>query len=236
MLRWALQLHKWIALVVGIQVLFWVGGGLVMTAIPIGKVRGEHQAKPVDSGPIPLGTVMSPADIVAKTGFKAPNEAILKMTPQGPIWVLRSARGSEGYYAAATGDDVRELTPDEASKAAASAFTGPGKPVRATLLDDVVPEEADATAPLYLVEFDDKDHTHLYLDAFTGEVLSRRSDTWRFYDFFWRLHAMDWKTGNNFNHPLIVATTAVTLFMVLTGFVLLWIRLARDLATVRARK
>ncbi len=236
MLRWALQLHKWIALVVGLQVLFWVGGGLVMTSIPIGKVRGEHHAKPVDNGPIPLASVLSPAEIVAKSGFKEPNEAILKATPQGPIWVLRSARGSEGYYAATTGDDVRELTPAEASKAAASGFTGAGKPIRSTLLDDVVPEEADATAPLFRVDFDDRDHTSLYLDAFTGEVLSRRSDTWRFYDFFWRLHAMDWKTGNNFNHPLIIITTAVTLFMVLTGFVLLWIRLARDLATVRTKK
>ena len=34
-LKLSTQLHKWIALVVGLQVLFWVGGGLVMTAIPI---------------------------------------------------------------------------------------------------------------------------------------------------------------------------------------------------------
>ena len=42
MLRWSIQLHKWIALIVGIQVLGWVLGGLIMTALPIEKVRGEH--------------------------------------------------------------------------------------------------------------------------------------------------------------------------------------------------
>lgn len=35
MLRWATQIHKWLALIVGLQVLGWFAGGLVMTALPI---------------------------------------------------------------------------------------------------------------------------------------------------------------------------------------------------------
>ena len=38
----SLQIHKWIALVVGVQVLFWTAGGVVMTVIPIERVRSEH--------------------------------------------------------------------------------------------------------------------------------------------------------------------------------------------------
>jgi len=67
-------------------------------------------------------------------------------------------------------------------------------------------------------------------------VVSRRSDLWRFYDFFWRIHILDFKTGENFNHPVIIAAAALTLPMVLAGFVLLWIRLARDLRALRRRK
>lgn len=44
-LRYSTQIHKWVGLVVGLQVLFWVGGGLVMTAIPIEAVRSEHRLK-----------------------------------------------------------------------------------------------------------------------------------------------------------------------------------------------
>ncbi|HEX5775097.1 MAG TPA: hypothetical protein VFX95_00305, partial [Caulobacteraceae bacterium] len=60
------------------------------------------------------------------------------------------------------------------------------------------------------------------------EVVSRRSAVWRFYDFFWRLHIMDLETGENFNHPLIIAASLLTLAVVITGFVLLWMRLSRD--------
>ena len=77
----------------------------------------------------------------------------------------------------------------------------------------------------------------LYLvgrNAQTGELLTRRSAVWRFYDFFWRLHILDFKNGENFNHPLLIGLTLLTLSIVVTGFILLWIRLARDLKTARA--
>ncbi|MEK7729860.1 MAG: hypothetical protein AAB354_15740, partial [candidate division KSB1 bacterium] len=35
-------LHKWLSLFVGLQVLAWVVGGLVMSYFPIEKVRSEH--------------------------------------------------------------------------------------------------------------------------------------------------------------------------------------------------
>jgi hypothetical protein len=45
---------------------------------------------------------------------------------------------------------------------------------------------------------------------------------------------MDLEKGENFNHPLIVVVTALTLSIVVTGFILLWIRIARDLKTLPA--
>ncbi len=65
-------------------------------------------------------------------------------------------------------------------------------------------------------------------------MVTRRSAVWRFYDFFWRLHILDFKNGDNFNHPLLVGLTVLTLSIVVTGFILLWIRLSRDLKMARA--
>ncbi len=53
-LRYSTQIHKWVGLVVGLQVLFWVGGGLVMTAIPIATVRSEHRLKASTPAALPL--------------------------------------------------------------------------------------------------------------------------------------------------------------------------------------
>ena len=54
LLRIATWLHKWIGLIVGVQVLFWVAGGVVMTVLPIEKVRGEHHLAEIAPKPLPL--------------------------------------------------------------------------------------------------------------------------------------------------------------------------------------
>ncbi len=40
LLRWTLRIHKWLALVVGIQIVLWIAGGVVMSALPLDRVRG----------------------------------------------------------------------------------------------------------------------------------------------------------------------------------------------------
>ena len=233
-LQLSTQLHKWIALFVGVQVLFWVLGGLVMTAIPIERVRSEHRAAELKPAPLPLDKLLT-AEEAARIAGVAPVEASLKGTLRGPVWVLRPAEGEPMTVSAATGRPLPPLSPIEANRLAQRAYKGEGRVVSAVLLSEA-PEETGRDGPLWRVDFDDAEKTSFYLSPVTGEVVTRRSDLWRFYDFFWKLHIMDWNDGQHFNHPTIVVFTAVTLAMVVTGFILLWIRLARDWKTARARR
>ena len=50
LLRWSVRIHKWVALIIGLQILLWIAGGLVMSVIPIEQVRGEHKV----AAPAPL--------------------------------------------------------------------------------------------------------------------------------------------------------------------------------------
>lgn len=233
-LKVSTQLHKWVALIVGVQVLFWVLGGLVMTAIPIERVRSEHRVAEAAPAPLELASVLAPAEAAARAGV-APVAAQLKSTPRGAVWTLTPAEGTPVVVSAATGAALPALDPDEARALARDAYRGDGRPVSARLLE-AAPQETGREGPLWRVDFDDAEKTTFYLAPDTGEVVTRRSDLWRFYDFFWRLHIMDWRTGDDFNHPLIVIATALTLSVVVTGFVLLWIRLARDFRGAQAER
>jgi hypothetical protein len=94
MLKLSLQIHKWIALVVGIQVLGWVVGGLIMTSIPIGVVHGDqHIAAPV-LAPIDLKRLIPLDRQLTLADNTDIGSATLKNTPRGPIWVLKSQAGS----------------------------------------------------------------------------------------------------------------------------------------------
>ena len=44
--RWAVRIHKWLALIVGIQIILWIVGGFGMAVLDIEKVRGEHLVAP----------------------------------------------------------------------------------------------------------------------------------------------------------------------------------------------
>lgn len=232
MLRWSTQIHKWLALVVGLQVLFWVFGGLVMTAIPIERVRSEHHLARSIPPALPLEALVAPAAAAARAGIE-PVEAVLKSTPRGPVWLLKDKAGQVAALDARSGAPLAPYGEAQARAFAEQAYRGDAAVVRVRFHPEA-PQETGREGPLWRVDFADAERTSFYLSPETGEVVSRRSAVWRFYDFFWRLHILDFKTGENFNHPLIIAAAALTLPMVITGFVLLWIRLARDLARARA--
>jgi uncharacterized iron-regulated membrane protein len=235
MLRWSIRLHKWIALAVGIQILGWVAGGLFMTAVPIQKVRSEHRIVHRSAPALDLAGTLPLAEVVRRAELGAVSEATLKSTPRGPIWALVSDFGGEAWYDAVTGANVDEITEGQARAAALGDYEGPGKPVKLVRYDSA-PAESGVTGTVWRVEFDDPERTSLYLSAYTGEVLSRRSNLWRVYNFFYQIHIMNFSPGQNYNHPLIVGVTALTLAVVVTGVVLLWFRVGRDLKGLRKRR
>lgn len=234
LLRLSTQLHKWIALAVGIQVLFWVAGGLVMTAIPIETVRSEHHVREQTPTPLNFEGVLAPDAIAAALKLDI-TRAELRSTPRGTAWVLTPVKGDPVTVSAATGQAFPALDTATATQLAADAYRGDGKPTTTVLLP-VAPQETAKEGPIWRVDFNDTERTTFYLSPQTGEVLTRRSAVWRFYDVFWRLHIMDLENGKDFNHPLIIGVTFLTFTIVITGFILLWIRLARDLAVWRARR
>lgn len=234
LLKWGTWAHKWIALIVGVQILFWVFGGLVMTAIPIERVRSEHHLAETRPTALPLERI---ADLRALAqGAGAPvTEALLKSTPRGPVWQVKTVDGRQVQLDAATGTELAPIDADQARAAAVAAYVGTGKPVAVRWFEEA-PKETGREGPMWRVEFDDEEKTDFYLSPHTGEVLTRRSDVWRFYDFFWRLHILDFDEGDDFNHPLLVIAAAASLIVVVSGFILLWFRLSRDWSAARARR
>ena len=119
-LRLSTQIHKWVGLVVGIQVLFWVGGGLVMTAIPIETVRSEHHVRTLTPAPLALEAAL-PVTEAARIAGVAPVRAELRATQRGAAWVLTPIEGEAVTVSAGTGRPFGAMTDAEASALAARA-------------------------------------------------------------------------------------------------------------------
>src|SRR5688572_26509016 len=130
--RLSTQIHKWVSLIVAVQVVFWVVGGLVMVSLPIEKVRSEHHVRQVAIPPLPT-EVMPLAEVAARTETR-PTRAELRSTLRGPVWILRSGDQPPVTVSALTGAPLAPMTSGEARSAAVAAYVGDGEPVAVTYL------------------------------------------------------------------------------------------------------
>jgi hypothetical protein len=78
-----------------------------------------------------------------------------------------------------------------------------------------------AKSPVWQAQFDDPQRTALYFAADDGHFIAARTDSWRWYDFFWMLHTMDYRGRDNFNNPLIVTIGMAALWLTISGVLLL---------------
>jgi hypothetical protein len=119
-------------------------------------------------------------------------------------------------------EDGAPVKLDEAwvRKLALARYAGKGALV-ATSLQTRPDIESRAKAPVWRAQFDDAQNTALYFAADEGHFIAARGASWRLYDFFWMLHTMDYAGRDNFNNPLIVTIGLATLWLAISGIVLL---------------
>ncbi|MDF2179529.1 PepSY domain-containing protein [Aliiglaciecola sp. CAU 1673] len=205
--------HKWLGLILGIQVLLWISGGVVMSVIPIDMVRGQHLA--VRHTPIsqPLPAVQMSMQQWQKLEWK--------QRLDGPILLGVDLQDKE-HWMQPDGTEVLPLNAQQIQQVAGHAYLGEGA-LRNTQLLEHLPQEADfLTGPIYRVDFDDWINTTFYLHPHSGQILSVRSDLWRLFDFFWMLHILDFEEREDFNNPLLIGLAIFAWLFTLSGFILLY--------------
>lgn len=218
--RLASFVHKWLALLVGVQIVFWVVSGLFFTIIPIEQIRSEHLIRPAETArPLAIASGAALSELRDAQG-RAPIKLTIETRPTlGQVIVAEFADGPPALFEAAS---FRQLSPLDAETAAAVArghVTLASAPARVELIETESSEYRGAL-PAWRAQFADGGLA-VYVAADTGAVTARRSDIWRLYDTLWALHIMDWQNHEDFNHPLIIIVTAITLLSVIAGIVLI---------------
>jgi hypothetical protein len=216
--------HKWLALIVGVQVLFWVGSGLFFAIFPIEQVRSEHRI--AQHAPAPL---TAPIQDVAPLLPEAPTRVTYERDATGePVALAEFGERRPILIDLNDWEVVSPLTADAAAQIAQAYTTGSPRVRERTLVTEETPEYR-GPLPAWRIAFDDGEGLAVYVAADTARVTARRSDLWRFYDALWALHIMDWRDHENFNTGLLILTSFTALLVVLAGFVLFpyrmgWVR------------
>lgn len=220
-----------------LQILAWMASGLYFSLIPIAEIRGEHLTKPAESpAPAQLESMVTPtvvAGLIRRDigdGWTLSRMELISVEGQG-YWRVEGKHAGHVFTRLVNADGsgfVPRLSEEEAQARAVQWLREPAEPRSAEWVEQLAAgsEFRGRALPVWKVTFLEPEAVSLYLHPWTGELLARRTDRWRIFDFLWMLHIMDFSERDDFNHPLLQVAAALGLLIVLSG-VAYWVMSTR---------
>jgi hypothetical protein len=214
-------LHKWLGLLIGLQVVIWLASGLYMVAVDIDFIHGD-----------PLVRNMQQTVMVPKAS-SLDMAVLMTRYPDATRIGLRPVMGKT-FYTVTTPDHRYLLDPqsgklasplDEATATAIAKYHFDGQaPIRkASLITTNPPMEIQTRRlPLWRIDFDDRLASSFYIDPYTGALATRRHKYWRIFDYLWMLHIMDYDERTDAHNPLLIFAQVTGLLFTITGLWLLF--------------
>ncbi|MEZ5471528.1 MAG: PepSY domain-containing protein [Marinicella sp.] len=211
--------HKWIGLILVIQFILWFFSGFLMSWMPIEEIHGDHLLNDIPTRTIDPDYLDLSG--IAKKIKEPVLSARIKPWLEQQVLELKTNNQTQIY----TLPDFKLLSPlnEQQVRSVIKFHIIPDYEInQINLLDEVPTEARGRKAPLWQVQLDGPENPRIYISTSTGEIVAKRTDRWRLFDFLWMLHIMDYDERENFNHPLLYITAFSALIFTLTGLVLLF--------------
>ncbi|WP_159818091.1 PepSY domain-containing protein [Colwellia sp. 20A7] len=223
-------LHKWLSVLIAIQLFIWLGSGLFFNLMDSNKARGnENRLSNLAVMKIDHERLLEPSYILSQFKIEKPQKPVnsiklIHLIDQ-PYYLLNHHLGlyqhfyNEHSLVGAYTGEMKIIDRTMAKKLAKATYSGTGNIGVAERISppiDDFPKEQNA---LWRVNFDDALYTSVYIDASSGRVIGHSNDDKRFADFFFMLHFMDYGTSGGFNNWQIILFSILTLIFCITGFV-----------------
>src|SRR3546814_18230139 len=116
-----------------------------------------------------------------------------------------------------SGARLSPLNEETARRLAQSLYTGDAPILKTELVTEAPQEVGGAPVPMWRVEFADNSESTLYLSPQTGELIAKRHDLWRWFDFLWMFHLMAYEERGDVNTTLLRVAASLGLLFALNG-------------------
>ena len=209
----ARKTHKWLGLFIGLQVVIWSLSGLYMTVVHIDTIHGDHLIRSLPSKAADATDLVDPLTVLAANQGQSVRLAWVR---NQPAYVVKGDAG-ETVVDAKSSKPVLPPTEAEIRSIAEATYTGNEPIASASLITNIPGEIRGRKPPLWRVEFDHWNKPTLYFSPTTGELVSRRHELWRIFDFVWMFHIMDFDEREDVNNPLLRIFTWGAVLMALSG-------------------
>lgn len=211
---WVRRVHLWIGLVIGVQALLWMASGLYMVAVPIDVIHGDHLVHAVREPLAPSATRIDQGELLAR--YPGTTAVRLKRLLGSDVFEIRQGKDVV-LVDAASGRKISPLNSETIKQLAQLAYTGEAMIHKVEWLATAPQEVGNRPAPLWAVHYTGAGATTLYFSPTTGELLAKRHRLWRWFDFLWMLHIMDYDTRDDANNNLLRVASVIGVAAALSG-------------------
>ncbi len=205
--RW----HRGLAVITALQLLAWTLSGVFFALVDIEHVRGSQHRQPVESGTINLADMAWQVSAV---------EALELRQRRPGEWIVGVRREEGTRWFDASGEELQTLGANDAlllvnrqTDLAVTHVEWVDEPVEGS-------EFRGRPLPLWRAYATERPTTVAYLDATSGEVVAIRNTAWRWWDFLWSLHIMDYDDRDTIGTVLLKVFSVLAVFTALAGIVL----------------
>lgn len=215
---WVRRTHKWIGLFIGLQALLWMISGVYMTVISLDIIHGDHLAHTRGEPLTPAAQWMGPGQLLEQhpglTSYR------VKHLLDKVVYEIHAEDGAS-LVDAVDGSRLSPLDKDLARALGESMYQGDAAVSSVEWITQAPSEVKTRPVPLWAVRFADSGETTLYFSPDTGELLARRHSLWRWFDFLWMFHIMDYESRSDVNNNLLRVAAVTGLVFALSGVWLL---------------
>ena len=222
-------LHKWLSLVVFIQLFIWLGTGVFFNLMDHDKARGNHNKQSAAIQAIDNQRLLNPNSIISRSSRQVSEVALIQRLAH-PYYLLTHEKGLYSHFKSdlslVDAYSGIELTIDEnvAGKLAQASYKGTGDISSVVKLSPPIADMLKERNKVWQVNFSDDLETSVYLDASSGRLVGHSNEDKRFVDLFFMLHFMDYPflgegSVGGFNNGQITFFALLTLVFCLTGFI-----------------
>ncbi len=207
--------HRYLGIFIGIQFIMWTVSGLYFSWTDIDEIHGDHFRKAHVHE-----TTFN--DLGNSEGFLAGKEVRsleLKDIGGQPFYLLNNNL----LINARTGEEREEITKEEALLIAGKHMREDLKVKGIERIEEVGDhhEFRSGSFPAYVVSYDNPQNLKAYISINDASFRSVRYRDWRWFDFLWMTHTMDYEGRDDFNNLVLRIFSLMGLITVLSGF-LLW--------------
>ncbi|MEL4342525.1 PepSY domain-containing protein [Shewanella xiamenensis] len=211
-------LHKWLSLIVGLQLLIWIVTGLAFNLIDeqfldANQYRIAAKAQSFNSPLAPTAKLLQQ--------YQAEGIIELKLTSvlSRAVYALTTTQQNRWFWADSL--EPLSLSDAEIQAIAKESYSGSGVIGSAQILTHQTP--FDASGPIAVLTAADEVGTRIYIDTVSGAVLAHQNRQSDLKDLLFMLHYMDYAPDNGigFNHVLVQLVSIAALLFGLSGIYIL---------------